>query len=473
MTLSLKSASSLSKSILILSVSLAFAAFTPAAFAQRGGGSHGGGHPGGHIGGARGGMVAHASGAAATAHGSVRGAGSASGVREPGASGRVAAGGVAAVAPEHTSTRGYSRNTFVPSSGARDGDSAAVSHYIPVMSESSLGTLTFAADNRFWEDPPQQGHTAFAQAQRPISRPISQPMSQPAGQPMSRPIAQPMTQPMSRPFVAPPSGPLMHSVPRTVFIPMRQANPAGVPLARPVVRPMVRATVNSPARILGAAPGSPFLGDTVQPIVLNPFVFNPAVSNPAFFFRFHPIGGCFSAANCFGFVFGPPNSFFFGFGFGPCFSGFGCGFGPFGFGDLGFNDFGFGGFGNGWFYPPAPEIPPPPVNPTQENPPLDFAPNYYFVPEVPEQANTVQKPTVKLVLKDGTIFDVYSYWLDNNQLFYITTYNIKTSIPVDDLDLQKTVDLNQKLGVTFTLSNKPPDQQQPPQSQDDQQQQQR
>jgi hypothetical protein len=69
------------------------------------------------------------------------------------------------------------------------------------------------------------------------------------------------------------------------------------------------------------------------------------------------------------------------------------------------------------------------------------------------------------VLKDGTIFDVYSYWAQNDRLFYITTYNIKTSIPLDDLDLQKTVDLNQKLGVTFTLSNKPPDQQQPPEQQ--------
>ncbi|HEV2420737.1 MAG TPA: hypothetical protein VGS59_03425 [Candidatus Acidoferrales bacterium] len=446
MTLSIpKSVSSLSKSILVLAVSLAFATFTPAAFAQRGGG----GHAGGHVGATHGGAVVHATGGAATAH-SVRAAVSASGARATGASGRVAAGGAGA-APEHTSTRGYSRNTFLAPSGTRDRDSAAASHYMPVMSESSHGSRAFAADNYFWEDPPQQGRPASAQTQRPVSRPITQPMTQP------------MTQAMARPFVSPPPSPMMHSVPRTVFIPMRQTNPLAAPFARPAVRPMP----TSPARLPGAAPGSPFLGDTPgRPVVFSPFVFNPSLSNPAFFFRFHPIGGCFSSFNCFGFGFGPSNPFFLGFGFGPCFSGgFGCGFGPFGFGDLAFNDFGFGGFGNGWFYPPAPEIPPPPVNPTQENPPLDFAPNYYFLPEVPEPQNTQQKPTVKLVLKDGTIFDVYSYWLDNNQLFYITTYNIKTSIPVDDLDLQKTVDLNQKLGVTFTLSNKPPDQQQPPEEQ--------
>lgn len=453
-----KSVSSLSKLILILSVSLAFAAITPAAFAQRGAGGHVGGHMGGHIGRVRGGFAPSAAGAARA---SARGAVSAPGGRAMGAAGRSAAGratGLTNVTPARTSTRGFSRNTFVPASPARDGNFAADSHFMPVMSQSSRGARTFAADNRFWEDPPQQRRPMPIQAPRPMTQPIA------------RPMTQPVTQPMQRPFVARPV-PLMHSAPRTVFIPVSRPNSFGIPVARPLARPLVRPMPNNPARDPAATRGSPFLGDTVQPVVIiNPFVFNPAVSNPAFFFRFHPIGGCFSSFNCFGLGFGGPffNPFFFGFGFGPCFAGgFGCGFGPFGFGDLGFNGFGGFGFGggNGWFYPPAPEIPPPPVNPTQENPPLDFAPNYYFLPEVPEQTNTQQKPTVKLVLKDGTIFDVYSYWLENNQLFYITTYNIKTSIPVDDLDLQKTVDLNQKLGVTFSLSNKPPDQQQPPDQQ--------
>lgn len=448
MTLSVvpKSVLSLSKSILILSVLLAFAAFTPAAFAQRGGGSHGGGHMGGgHVGGVRGGFTA----------GSARGAssvmrGSAAAGRTMGSSGRFVTGGVAGVAPERTSTRGFSRNTFVPASPMHDGNSA--SHFVPVMSQSFQGTHAFAANNRFWEDPPQQGRTMAVQTQRPMPRPMTQPMTRP------------MTQALSRPFVAP-ATPLMRVASRPIFIPMPRANSFGTAVARPMVRPLL----SNPARLPVAKPGTPFVGMTVQPVVIfSPFVFNPVLSNPAFFFRFHPIGGCFTAFNCFGF--GRPffNPFFFGFGFGPCFTGgIGCGFGPFSLGDLAFGDFGGGGFGNGWFYPPAPEVPAPPVNPT-ENAPLNFAPNYYFMPEVPAETENVQKPTVKLVLKDGTIFDVYSYWLENNQLFYITTYNIKTSIPIDDLDLQKTVDLNQKLGVTFTLSNKPPDQQQPPQQQPEQ-----
>lgn len=412
-----KSVSSLSKSILILSVSLAFAAFTPAAFAQRGGG----GRVGGHIGGFHGGSVGHASGAAGAARGSFGSAG-----RAIGASGRSGSPVSSAI----TSTRGYSRNTFVPESATRDGNYAAISHYMPATAQSAASTRAFAADNRLWEDPPQQGR------------------------PMPVQVPRPMTQPIARPFFAP-ATPLMRTTPHPNTVPMWRPNSVARPLAHPMV--------NNPARLPGATAGSPFLGDTPRSVVFSPLVFNPALSNPAFFFHFHPIGGCFNSFNCSGFGFGGPffNPFFFGFGFGPCFTGgFGCGFGPFGSGDLAFGGF---GFGNGWFYPPAPEIPAPPVNPTEENPPLNFAPNYYFLPEVPyAEPETAQKPTVKLVLKDGTIFDVYSYWLDNNQLFYVTTYNIKTSIPVDDLDLQKTVDLNQKLGVTFTLGNKPPDQQQQP-----------
>ncbi len=159
---------------------------------------------------------------------------------------------------------------------------------------------------------------------------------------------------------------------------------------------------------------------------------------------FHPIGfGCAGFFNPCGIGFGPFNDFAFGLGYG------------------------YYGWGDGWFYPPAPEIPPAPVNPTESNVPPDYSTGYFYLPEVPysePQANA-QQPTIKLVLKDGTIFDVYSYWAQDNRLFYITTYNIKTSIPLDDLDLQQTVDLNQKLGVTFTLSNKPPDQQQPPEQQ--------
>lgn len=256
-------------------------------------------------------------------------------------------------------------------------------------------------------------------------------------------------------------------VARPIYAPAWHANPVAMPpIARAFGRPLIEHPVTTPLP-RPTATGTPFLGMTVPPTIGFSAGIHP-------FPRFHPIGGigtgCFGAiGRCdaeFGFGFGAP-FFFSGFGCAGFFNPCGIGFGPFSnfaFG-LGFGEF---EWGNGWFYPPAPEIPPAPVNPTESNPPPDYSTGYFYLPEVPysePQANAQQKQTIKLVLKDGTIFDVYSYWAQDNRLFYITTYNIKTSIPLDDLDLQKTVDLNQKLGVTFTLSNKAPDPQQPPEQQ--------
>ncbi|MGH9828285.1 MAG: hypothetical protein ACREDR_34100, partial [Blastocatellia bacterium] len=195
-----------------------------------------------------------------------------------------------------------------------------------------------------------------------------------------------------------------------------------------------------------------------------------------------------------GFGFGP--SVFFGF-FGPFgFSPFGFGstcvfngffqdcflspveFSPFGFGAFGFNSFGFGGFGpfgggwNSWGYapygsnllyqPPTENLP---ATFGDYLPNTNYAPSYSYEPEplpVPEEqppsanVSTATQPIVDLVLKDGTVFGVTSYWLLNDRLYYITTYQIQSSIPIDQLDLQKTVDMNWKRGVAFTITPQPP-----------------
>jgi hypothetical protein len=396
---------SVPKAILICAVSLFFAA-APSAFAQRGGGGGGGGHAGG----------GHASGGHASGGSHGGGSSSARGASASGARGAISASGAA----RSSSTRGYTRNTFVGSSGRN-----ASASFLRVTDRAPLGTgQAFAANNYLWEDPPQQ------------ARPMM-PM------PAARPIVAAPVQPM-RPILAP-----------QVFHPI-------IPTS-----PMVR--FNS----LHATPmphfrqpftGPPFAGQAATP-------FHPALQ-PFFQPGFHPGAfppPCFAMAQHCGFgssfffgTFGRP--FGFGFGFGaPCF--FADAFAPCAFGldwAWGGGLFGYG-YGNGWFYPPAEEPPPPPVNPTEDNPAPNYAPEYLFVPapgEYPEASAQPQKPVVELILKDGTTFEVYSYWLQNNQLFYITTYNIKTSIPIDDLDLQKTVDANSKLGVTFSLSSKPPDPQQ-------------
>lgn len=65
---------------------------------------------------------------------------------------------------------------------------------------------------------------------------------------------------------------------------------------------------------------------------------------------------------------------------------------------------------------------------------------------------------VELYLKDGTVYDVTDYWLVNGELHFTTTEGDKSvehSIPFDDLDLQKTVDVNTQRGFHFMLRNEP------------------
>ncbi len=58
-------------------------------------------------------------------------------------------------------------------------------------------------------------------------------------------------------------------------------------------------------------------------------------------------------------------------------------------------------------------------------------------------------------LKDGTSYEVMSYWLDAGKLHYITNYGGETSIDMSQLDLQRTVDENALRGVNFTLRPAP------------------
>jgi hypothetical protein len=379
-----KSVSSVSRAIVICAVSLCFAGMVPAAFAQRGGG-------GGHVGGG-GGHVSSGTRSAGNFSSGSRSSAGYSG-RTSGGSGYRASG--APVYASGVTNRGYSRTYFVPEPGSRG---TGVSSFVGASSTAS-GARSFAANNRIWQEPPQQGRAAI----------------------------------------------------------------------------LARRAFASPFRSFGhVASGSPYAGMTATPPRFTSNGLGPFFNNG--FTRFHPIGP--SPCLFGGCGFGSPffNPFFFGFGFSPCFSGFGCGFGPFGYGDLDWGGLGLYGYGDdygdGWYYPPAEEPESPPENSTEDNQPPNYAPDYYFVPppgEAEASPAQPQQPVVKLVLKDGTIFGVYSYWAQNNQLYYITTYNIKTSIPLDDLDLQKTVDLNAKLGTTFTLSSKPPDQQQNQQPDDQQQ----
>ena len=342
-----------------------------------------------------------------------------------------------------------------------------------------------------------------APGQMPIARPGTIPIS-----PM--PISRPISPVMSRP-IASPVRPMPRPMPRPMLGGQFVAPPLRVPgLVAPASRPILTGPVPPMSRrpVLPVRP--PFAGMAVEPgarrrpITSFTAFGNSNVTPP------HPCintitrcgfgGGVLDGDGDFdndGFGFG--SSIFFGF-LGP------FGFSPFGFGStcifdgffqncflspVNFSPFGFGAFGpfglyGPWyggynfspygssflFMPPVDNLPPAFGD---YLPSTNYAPSYTFEPEplpVPEEpppsSNASEtQPVVNLVLKDGTVFGVTSYWLVNDRLFYITTYKIQSSIPIDDLDLQKTVDMNWKRGVAFRLTPQAPDQepQQNPQPQ--------
>ncbi len=143
-------------------------------------------------------------------------------------------------------------------------------------------------------------------------------------------------------------------------------------------------------------------------------------------------------------------------------------FGPFGLFGPWYGGYNFAPYGSSFLFMPSAENLPPAFGDYLPN--TNYAPSYIFEPEplpVPEEAppsanGSEAQPVADLVLKDGTVFGVTSYWLVNDRLFYITTYKIQSSIPIDQLNLQKTVDMNWKRGVAFTLTPQAPEQEQQP-----------
>ena len=64
----------------------------------------------------------------------------------------------------------------------------------------------------------------------------------------------------------------------------------------------------------------------------------------------------------------------------------------------------------------------------------------------------------QLFLNDGTILNVTDYWLVDGQLHFMLVEEekpVEQVIPFDELDLQKTVDVNMKRGFRFMLRNEP------------------
>lgn len=64
-------------------------------------------------------------------------------------------------------------------------------------------------------------------------------------------------------------------------------------------------------------------------------------------------------------------------------------------------------------------------------------------------------PTVLLFMKDGTTYPASDYWIADGKLHYNVDYSGESTIDINQLDLQRTVDENAKRGVRFTLKPQP------------------
>jgi hypothetical protein len=74
----------------------------------------------------------------------------------------------------------------------------------------------------------------------------------------------------------------------------------------------------------------------------------------------------------------------------------------------------------------------------------------------PVTANVaISAPTILVYLKDGTTLAANDYWMADGQFHYRVKYGGESSVGMDELDLQRTVDENAKRGVRFSLKPKP------------------
>ena len=168
-----------------------------------------------------------------------------------------------------------------------------------------------------------------------------------------------------------------------------------------------------------------------------------------------------------------------GFGFGGCFGPFffGCGGGFYGGGFYGGFGFGlgygygycdpfwgcpaglYGGYYNGGYY--GNQI----YNESTDDSSVsnEFNPSRYWGPSAPPEetgggggaSSSSSDNEVVLFLKDGTVYAITDYWIADNKLHYVTNYGGENSIPLDQLDMQRTVDVNAKRGINITLRPSP------------------
>ena len=178
------------------------------------------------------------------------------------------------------------------------------------------------------------------------------------------------------------------------------------------------------------------------------------------------------------FLFFPPRA---GFGFGGCAS-FGFPRHPFSFNDD------FNCFAGGFFFDPffigrfsEPFIDRSPFQPFNDQMP-DYVPDDSTAEARPAQSSNAtglsesrggtqslatnhaapvnqpksEQSVTLLQLRDGSMYGLVAYWVEDGQLHYTTTYGGQNSLELDRIDLEKTVQLNAERGIQFVLHPRTP-----------------
>ena len=89
-----------------------------------------------------------------------------------------------------------------------------------------------------------------------------------------------------------------------------------------------------------------------------------------------------------------------------------------------------------------------------------IAPPEYAPPPLYLYGGEESRQRPQLYLKDGTVYNVTDYWLVNGEIHFKTleeggTKSVEHVIPLEDVDLQRTIDVNTRMGFRFVLRNAP------------------
>ena len=72
-----------------------------------------------------------------------------------------------------------------------------------------------------------------------------------------------------------------------------------------------------------------------------------------------------------------------------------------------------------------------------------------------ESSEIESRPMIVVYLRDGTGYGALDYWLSNGMLHLETTHGSEKFFPMDQVDMQRTVNENAARGVYFVLRNSP------------------